>query len=179
MQKIALEPTMLHALTETGLESYILKSGYSTVLEAEKIDGRSSACPPSGCGGDEDDENPVCLVGLRPFLGARTLQVAQGHLVLLASPDDHSQKQQEHPPDEATGPEEDWTMYSLSLPTPTEVHRDILQLASMNRSASPHGYFQLLCESHMILRTSLRQLSWQQAVGANGAKDKYTQTRDK
>ncbi len=174
---------MLHALTETGLESYTLKSGYSTVLEAEKVNGRTNACPPGGRGGglrgcddeDDDDDNPVCLVGLRPFLGARLLQVSQSHLVLLARPDDDGQPRLQ----DAAASDEGWTMYSLSLPTPTEVHRDILQLASMNRVASPHGYFQLLCESHMILRTSLRQLSWQQAVGANGAKDKYAQTREK
>ncbi len=176
VMKTALESTMLHALTDTGLESYTLKSGYSTVLEAEKMDGRTNACPPRGYDGHGDEENPVCLVGLRPFLGARLLQVSQAHLILLARADDAQQPPQQQ---EQQQGENEWTMYSLLLPTPTEVHRDILQLASMNRAASPHGYFQLLCESHMILRTSLRQLSWQQAVGANGAKDRYAQTKEK
>ncbi len=189
VSKIALEPTMLHALTETGLESYTLKSGYSTILEAEKVDGLINACPPGGGGSegpddDEEEANPVCLVGLRPFLGAKHLLVSQSHLVLLSRPDDEQQGQlhkQEQEEDSSQLPQhqDEWTMYSLTLPTPTELHRDMLQLACLNRSSSPQGYFQLLCEAHMVLRTSLRQLSWQQAVGANGAKEKYAQTREK
>ncbi len=178
--EVALEPTMLHALTETGLESYTLKSGYSTVREAEKLDGRTNACPPNGGGrrhyhsGDEDDDdNPVCLVGLRPFLGAARLQVTQSHLVLLCRPDEAADD------GDAAKDQQDWTMYSLALPTPTDVNRDMLQLASLNRASSPQGYFQLLCEAHMVLRMSLRQLSWQQAVGSNGAKEKYAQTKEK
>jgi hypothetical protein len=63
--EVTLEPTLLHALTETGLETYTLKSGGHTVMEAERLDGKTSACPAV------DADSPICLVGLRPFPGAR------------------------------------------------------------------------------------------------------------
>jgi hypothetical protein len=59
------------------LETYTLRSGYSTVMEAEAINGRTNACPSS--------QTPICLVGLRPFLGAKHLVVGGNYLVLLAS----------------------------------------------------------------------------------------------
>jgi hypothetical protein len=59
------------------LETYTLRSGYSTVMEAEAINGRTNACPSS--------QTPICLVGLRPFLGAKYLEVGDNFLVLLAS----------------------------------------------------------------------------------------------
>ena len=59
------------------LETYTLRSGYSTVMEAESINGRTNACPSS--------QTPICLVGLRPFLGAKHLVVGGNYLVLLAS----------------------------------------------------------------------------------------------
>ena len=60
--KLALEsPTMMHAFTLTGLETYILKTGHSTIYEAEIMDNKTKACP--------NADMPVCLVGLRPFIG--------------------------------------------------------------------------------------------------------------
>ena len=62
MGKIDLEsPHLMHAITQTGLETYTLKTSYSTVLEAEAMDNRTKSCPST--------ELTVCLVGLRPFLG--------------------------------------------------------------------------------------------------------------
>merc|ERR1719209_1832330 len=65
---LALEPSVLHALTETGLETYTLRAGYHTVREAEQVDGRTNALPPPS--------TPICLIGLRPFLRVRSLHVA-------------------------------------------------------------------------------------------------------
>ena len=58
LSQVALESTVLHALTATGLETYTLRSGYYTVVEAERLDNRTNACP----GGSDV---PICLVGLR------------------------------------------------------------------------------------------------------------------
>ena len=46
--------------------------------------------------------------------------------------------------------------------------------ANMNRTLSPHGYFQLLCEAHIVLRTSCHQLSWSQ-----GSQETASATREK
>ena len=59
------------------LETYTLRSGYHTVQEAENINNINNACP--------DGDNPICLVGLRPFIAAKHLLVSGSHLVLLAS----------------------------------------------------------------------------------------------
>lgn len=66
----------------------------------------------------------------------------------------------------ASGKENDskWTVYSLSLPNPICLYKDMIQLANMNRALSPHGYFQLLCEAHMVLRTSIHDLGWKQII---------------
>ena len=53
---------------QTGLETYTLRSGYYTVLEAERLNHRTNACPGT--------DVPICLVGLRPFLGAKQLHVS-------------------------------------------------------------------------------------------------------
>lgn len=155
--RITLEsPTMMHALTQTGLETYTLRSGYSTVQEAETIDCRTRACPAG--------DTPICLVGLRPFLGTKLIVSSSHHLVLLASADQ----------DKCSNSSKKWTIYSLSLPTPLALFKDMIQLANMNRSLSPHGYHQLLCEAHIVLRTSCHSLSWLMAT----SKDDTTATEE-
>lgn len=39
--------------------------------------------------------------------------------------------------------------------------RDMLAVADMN-AAVPHGHLQLLSEAHMLIRTWLHRLTWQQ-----------------
>eukprot|EP00095_Tigriopus_kingsejongensis_P008125 maker-scaffold256_size235750-snap-gene-0.9 protein:Tk08125 transcript:maker-scaffold256_size235750-snap-gene-0.9-mRNA-1 annotation:"hermansky-pudlak syndrome 3 protein" len=169
--QIALEPTLLHALTETGLETYTLRSGYHTVLEAENVNNKTSACPIT-------DDNPICLVGLRPFIGAQLLTVSDARLVILARSDGivglpSGGKTGGNGPDQ-------WTLYSLTLPTPVDIHKDMMQLATMNKVISPQGFFQLLAEAHMVLRTSLHQLAWAQATGKNRNLDEdLVQTRSR
>ncbi len=51
-----------------------------------------------------------------------------------------------------------WTIYSLELPTPITLHKDMIELANMNRALSPQGYLQLLCEAHIVLRTAYHQV---------------------
>ena len=51
-----------------------------------------------------------------------------------------------------------WTIYSLELPTPITLQKDMTELANMNRALSPQGYLQLLCEAHVVLRTAFHQV---------------------
>ena len=143
--EVALEPALMHALTETGLETYTLKSaGGHTVMEAERLDGKTNACP-ANCA--PEDEFPICLVGLRPFPGARRVAASRRHLVLISQNAETSE----------------WTCYSLRMPTVSALHGDMMQLADMNRAVSPQGYFQLLCEAHVAARTALHHFSWVKA----------------
>ena len=66
-----------YSFTRFRLETYTLRSGYHTVQEAENLNNTNNACP--------DSDNPICLVGLRPFIAAKHLLVSGSHLVLLAS----------------------------------------------------------------------------------------------
>ena len=169
--EIAIEPTLLHALTETGLETYTLTSGHYTVLEAEKLDHRVNTCP----GGD--GSNSICLVGLRPFLATRRIMVSESRLVLLSSADQESSGSKAEDRNK-------WTVYCLKLPTAADLHRDMMQLANMNRVISPQGYLQLLSEAHLILRTACHSLAWhhqtamqkEESRELNEAREKYRET---
>jgi hypothetical protein len=59
---------------------------------------------------------------------------------------------------ESSTDHKEWTIYSLQLPTPITLHKDMTDLANMNRALSPHGYLQLLCEAHVVLRTAFHQV---------------------
>ena len=130
MLDLVLEPSVLHALTETGLETYTLKSGYHTIREAETVEDRYNACPPVS--------TPLCLIGLRPFIGVRSLFLGISRLILLAEP-------------QSSADPDLWTLYSLHLPSHLDLYRDMLAVADMN-AAAPHGFHQLLCEAHIIVR---------------------------
>ena len=140
---LVMEPSVLHALTETGLETYTLRAGYHTVREAEQIDGKTNALPPPS--------TPICLIGLRPFLGVRGLLLARNYLVLMSEP--------------ASG--EEWTVYCLHLPSHAVLFQDMLQVADMN-SGAPHGFLQLVSEAHVVARTWLHRLMWLQVTRPGG-----------
>ena len=109
------------------------------------------------------------------------------HLVLLASAEQDTFLNPTLPPESSTKAllkdqlevikEKDakWTVYSLSLPNPIALYKDMIQLANMNRALSPHGYFQLLCEAHMVLRTSIHDLGWKQLMSLSKS-DKVNDT---
>ena len=140
---LVLEPSVLHALTETGLETYTLRAGYHTVREAEQVDGKTNALPPP--------TTPICLIGLRPFLGVKELLLARKFLVLISEP--------------ASG--EEWTVYCLHLPSHALLFQDMLQVADMN-SGAPHGFLQLVSEAHVVARTWLHRLMWLQVTKPEG-----------
>ena len=142
---LVLEPSLLHALTETGLETYTLKSGYHTIREAEVIDDKHNTCPPTSC--------PLVLIGLRPFIGVKNLLLGSSRLVLVAEPSQPSQDM--------------WTVYCLHLPTHQDLYRDMLAVAEINVGA-PHGYLQMLSEAHIVIRTWLHRLTWLQVIKPHG-----------
>ena len=103
---------------QTGLETYTLRSGYYTALEAERLNHRTNACPGT--------DVPICLVGLRPFLGAKQLHVSGDHLVLLSSVGDTYVAAKPDQPEVVDN--ESWTIYSLALPSSLSLHSDMIQL---------------------------------------------------
>lgn len=123
---VALEHTVLHALTDVGLESYTLRLSHYVAKMLNDIDQYKVTCP--------SISEPVCLIGLRPFLGIQKLLHTKSYLVLLAKADNS------------------WTLYSLILPKLETVYYDILNAARSHKSSSPSTYRHLLGEAHALIR---------------------------
>ncbi|KAK9302170.1 hypothetical protein QLX08_005767 [Tetragonisca angustula] len=123
---VALEHTALHALTEAGLESYTLRLSHHVSRMSNDIENLRVTCP--------SISEPVCLIGLRPFLGIQQLLHSKNYLVLLAKA------------------ENSWTLYSLILPKLENLYYDILNAARNHKSSSPNTYRHLLGEAHALIR---------------------------
>lgn len=123
---IALEHTILHALTEAGLETYTLRLSHHIAKLSNCIDSARTTCP--------SITEPVSLIGLRPFLGIQKLLHTRNYIVLLAKA------------------ESSWTMYSLNLPKLENVYFDILNAAKNHKSSSPSTYRHMLGEAHALIR---------------------------
>lgn len=126
VRHVALEHTILHALTEAGLESYTLRLSHHVATTLSRVNDSKIICP--------SISEPVCLIGLRPFLGMQTLLHAKSYIVLLAKA------------------ENSWTLYSLILPSPENIYFDMLNAAENHKISSPNTYRHLLGEAHAILR---------------------------
>ncbi|KAF3426523.1 hypothetical protein E2986_05895 [Frieseomelitta varia] len=123
---VALEHTALHALTEAGLESYTLRLSHHVARMSNDIENLRVTCP--------SISEPVCLIGLRPFLGIQQLLHSKNYLILLAKA------------------ENSWTLYSLILPKLENLYYDILNAARNHKSSSPNTYRHLLGEAHALIR---------------------------
>ncbi|XP_012059658.1 PREDICTED: Hermansky-Pudlak syndrome 3 protein [Atta cephalotes] len=123
---VALEHTVLHALTEAGLESYTLRLSHHIVKLSNNTDDTRVTCP--------NMIEPISLIGLRPFLGIQKLLHTRNYIILLAKADNS------------------WTMYSLNLPKFENVYFDILSAARNHKSSSPSTYRHLLGEAHALIR---------------------------
>ncbi|XP_049805068.1 Hermansky-Pudlak syndrome 3 protein homolog [Schistocerca nitens] len=140
---IALESYLLHALTEMGLETYTLKSSHQLIRENESLESAMS----------RKSDDPVCLVGLRPFLGVEHLLLSDSYLSLLACSEGSSISSQD-------SHSTNWTLYSLKVPSPLTLYNDIMTVASQHRWSSPATYCHLLTEAHTILQIATHTVSW-------------------
>ncbi|XP_050299811.1 uncharacterized protein LOC126738492 [Anthonomus grandis grandis] len=151
--KIIMEDYFLHALTETGLESYTLRIGHQLCRNFENIDSSQVAIP--------SIEDSICLVGLRPFLGVERLLLADNFLILMANSESspaHSVSSSGTSSGSSTATF--ITLYSLELPTPKVVFNDISIVANVHRFSSAQTYCHLMSEAHMILRMGLMLKKW-------------------
>ena len=118
------------------------------------MDNKTKTCP--------NAEMPVCLVGLRPFIGVQEIIASNSHLVLLSKAD------QKNNTENITGKNtasissntdsyeekipKKWTLYNLSLPSPLALYKSMIELANLNRALNPQGYLELISEAHIVLR---------------------------
>lgn len=104
-------------------------------------------------------EDPICLIGLRPFLGIQTMLCTSQNVVLLAqsqsSPIKNRQKTSSKNGKQQANKQtitSDWTLYNLNIPQADGLYRDFMDLAANHIHDSPKIYLHLLSESHIILR---------------------------
>ncbi|CAH2008089.1 unnamed protein product [Acanthoscelides obtectus] len=147
--KIVMEDYFLHALTETGLESYTLRYGHQMCRNFDVVDNVNAACPPV--------TDSICLVGLRPFLGVEQILLAENHLVLLAN----SEISPAHSVSSNSSSNASFlTLYNLELPAPKMIFNDISIVANVHRFTSVQTYCHLMSEAHMILRMVVLLKKW-------------------
>ncbi|XP_060533460.1 uncharacterized protein LOC132706255 isoform X2 [Cylas formicarius] len=147
--KLVMEDHLLHALTETGLESYTLRVGHQLCRNFDVIDNLNNACP--------EVNECICLVGLRPFLGVERILLSENYIVLLANSDGspaHSMSSS------GSSTASFLTLYNLELPSPKTIFNDICIVANVHRFTSTQTYCHLLSEAHMILRVALLTKKW-------------------
>ncbi|XP_075238546.1 BLOC-2 complex member HPS3 isoform X2 [Lycorma delicatula] len=125
LHHICLEAGLLHALTTSGLETYTMRSTHAVHVDENQV------CPPI--------DDPVCLIGLRPFIGIVGLLLTEFHLIILASSEARSVN---------------WTIYSLKLPSPEQLYHDMVSIATTYKDSTPSMYRQLLGEAHTVIRTA-------------------------
>ncbi|XP_071522877.1 BLOC-2 complex member HPS3 isoform X3 [Panulirus ornatus] len=130
---VALEPSLLHALTLTGLETYTLRP-HPHIVVSHLPEDLNMIVPPHW-------EETVCLVGLRPFLNVETLTLTDSCLALIAANNE--------------GGDKSHTVYSLHLPTAASLYKEMVRVGRSHRSASPSTYLHLLLEAHLVLTTAL------------------------
>lgn len=140
--EVQLHDYVLHALTDRGIETYTLRTGHKVFSSCFEYDLRDATDPIEACPRLED---PICLIGLRPFLGVRRLHCTDKTLVLMAT----------------VAGDTVWTIYSLRLPKPEDLYADFIALAEQHRTDSPGTYVHLLNEAHMIVRTAVEFLQIQ------------------
>ena len=127
------------------------------MLEAEVMDNKTKTCP--------NAEMPVCLVGLRPFIGVQEIIASNSHLVLLSKADQKNNTENitgkntatsissntDSSSDQEKTPKK-WTLYNLSLPSPLALYKSMIELANLSRALNPQGYLELISEAHIVLR---------------------------
>ncbi|XP_069957344.1 BLOC-2 complex member HPS3 isoform X3 [Cherax quadricarinatus] len=130
---VELEPSLLHALTLTGLETYTLRP-HPHIVVSHLPEDLNMIVPPHW-------EETVCLVGLRPFLNVETLTLTDSCLALIAANNE--------------GGDKSHTVYSLHLPSAASLYKEMVRVGRSHRSASPSTYLHLLLEAHLVLTTAL------------------------
>ncbi|XP_056637368.1 uncharacterized protein LOC130445640 isoform X1 [Diorhabda sublineata] len=148
--KLVMEEYFLHALTETGLESYTLRYSHQMCRNFEIVDNINVACP--------QVTDSICLVGLRPFLGVEQILLTENHMVLLAN----SETSPAHSASSNSSSNASFlTLYNLELPSPKMIFNDISIVANVHRFTSVQTYCHLMSEAHMVLRVVLLLKKWQ------------------
>ncbi len=129
---VVLHETVLHALTENGIESYTVRIGQKIFQDLdEDIDYKNLA-------------KSISLINLRPFLRIHFMLASDKNLILLANDTPVHDTSQSN-----------WTIYDLKYPGMTTIYNDFKEFADKSLKKYPNVYLNLLEELHLIFRTNL------------------------
>ncbi|KAK6641856.1 hypothetical protein RUM44_013574 [Polyplax serrata] len=127
---VKLDDCLLHAITEVGLETYTLRAAKHLLTTSD-----TTVCPPSS--------DPVCLIGLHPFVNVFRMCMTKNYLTLFANNEEAS-----------------CTLYHLKSPDTLCTWKDFLAAADENKWEAPSTYCEMLGESHLITKTKLKTIQW-------------------
>lgn len=143
---VMINQNVLHALTDRGMETYTLRVGHKLFTSYFEYNLQSSSSEIEACPRLED---PICLIGLRPFLGVKSMLCNNSHMILFANHSDESAKKDY---DEGC-----WTIYNMTLPTPENIYCDFDELAKSyftESTSTCSTYAHLMGEAHVIMRVA-------------------------
>lgn len=133
-KSVAVDTFFLHALTPAGLETYTVPILYES---KELVDARRT--PPG---------KPTVMVGLRPFLGLKTLLMSDQHVVMASAAGDGTVASQE-------AMEPSCTLYSLMKPSVDQFFLDLKEAASMRKDDDLLSYINAVRHGFRLLNLSI------------------------
>lgn len=133
-KSVAVDAFFLHALTFAGLETYTVPILYES---KELIEARKT--PPG---------KPTVMVGLRPFLGLKTLLMSDQHLVMAATAGND-------PAMSSEASEPSCTLYSLMKPSMDQFFLDLKEAASMRKDDDLLSYINAIKHGFRLLNLSI------------------------
>lgn len=147
---VAIDSAVLHALTETGIETYTLRTGQRIFYESQN--------------GDEEiiravsAEESICLIGIQPvILSAKRIFCSETNVVVLISGNDRAGSNVEMEDADGDGHMDDgqFLVKSYRKPEMEVVYRNIEEFATRFRFDNPRLFVHLMNEAHVMVRLSV------------------------
>lgn len=136
---LVIDSAVLHALTETGIETYTLRTGQRIFYD----------CP----GQDNEEEilratdDPICLIGIRSVAAAKKIFCSDTNVAVLIGNDREASAA-------AAGDMDDgqYLVYNLRKPGMDVIYRNIEEFATRFRFDNPRLFVHLMSEAHVMVR---------------------------
>uniref|UniRef100_A0A1B0CX09 Uncharacterized protein n=2 Tax=Lutzomyia longipalpis TaxID=7200 RepID=A0A1B0CX09_LUTLO len=134
---LVLKDSVMHALTETGIETYTLRIGQKIFYSpCEYFLNYSTTLDVIG----PNFNDPICLLGLHSVAGAEKILSSAGNIVILSR--------------EAIARNAPWKLKFLHEPRPECLYRNIEGYALKHRAENPKVFLHLMGEVHVMIRTA-------------------------
>lgn len=134
---LVIDSAVLHALTETGVETYTLRTGQRIYYDCQTTGDEDILRPTNG-------DEPICLIGIRPTVSAKRILCSATNVVLLMSSD--------REPEEAAMDDGQFVVQNLRKPEMEVIYRNIEEFATRFRFDNPRLFVHLMNEAHLMVR---------------------------